>query len=158
SDAMLVFLHRANQDEIELANLAKDRSSDKAVKDYADLVIRDHKKADDEVQSFAKSHNVDLRQAARDLQAALEEIDDAGWSREVQAPTGEYRRPLTKEILAGRTSGHRSAMEDLGKLDGPEFDRQFAKTMASDHHRVMERLKTVRSNESDRDLTPLIDK
>ncbi len=162
SSAALVFLHHVNQNEIEIANLAKDRSGNKAVKDYADMIITDHKKADDEVQSFAKAHNIDLKQAEQEVQAIREKrreaIDDELRSRAVQSPTGEYMRPLNAEALAGMGSKHKKALEDLGKLKGPEFDREFAKTMTTDHHNAIERLQNIRSRESDRDLGQLIDK
>ncbi len=159
---LAAFLHRVNQDEIETANLAKDRSNNKAVKDYADMIVTDHKKADDQVMSFAKSHNIDLKQAEKDLQAMREtqreRIDDAVRSRELQSPTGEYMRPLNREALTDMASDHKKEIENLSKLKGPEFDRQFAKTMANDHRHVIDRLKFLRSRERNQDVTALIDK
>jgi len=52
---------------------------------------------------------------------------------------------------------HQKALDELGKLKGPEFDRRFAKALADDHRKVIDHLKTVRANATDRDLA-LIDK
>ena len=143
ADDYLGMLHRSNQYEIAMANLAKDRSSNQAVKDYADLVISDHKKADDELQSVA---------AADDM--------DAARSREVQSANGEYFRPMPRAGMgvSGMAAEHQKALDELGKLKGPEFDRRFAKALADEHRKVIDHLKTVRANATDRDLAQLIDK
>ncbi len=161
SGAVLGMLHRSNQHEISLANLAKERSSNNAVKEYADTIINDHKKADDEVQSFATAHNIDLKQDLHAMQEGHKGDLDAARSREVQSATGEYARPMPSAGTggSGMAAEHKKAIDDLGKLKGPEFDRQFAKTMADSHRKVIDHLKTVRSNPTtDRDLTQLIDK
>jgi len=143
ADDCVGMLHRSNQYEIAMANLAKDRSSNQAVKDYADLVISDHKKADDELQSVA---------AADDM--------DAARSREVQSATGEYFRPMPRAGMgvSGMAAEHQKALDELGKLKGPEFDRRFAKALADEHRKVIDNLKIVRANATDRDLAQLIDK
>jgi len=139
ADDYVGMLHRSNQYEIAMANLAKDRSSNQAVKDYADLVISDHKKADDELQS---------------------DDMDAARSREVQSAAGEHFRPMPRAGMgvSGMAAEHQKALDELGKLKGPEFDRRFAKAMADDHRKVIDHLKTVRANATDRDLAQLIDK
>lgn len=53
---------------------------------------------------------------------------------------------------------HQKALDELGKLKGPEFDRRFAKALADEHRKVIDHLKTVRANATDRDLAQLIDK
>ena len=143
ADDYLGMLHRSNQYEIAMVSLAKDRSSNQAVKDYADLVISDHKKADDELQSVA---------AADDM--------DAARSREVQSANGEYFRPMPRAGMgvSGMAAEHQKALDELGKLKGPEFDRRFAKALADEHRKVIDHLKTVRANATDRDLAQLIDK
>src|SRR5215472_1014386 len=146
ADDCVGMLHRSNQYEIAMANLAKDRSSNQAVKDYADLVISDHKKADDELQNASQEIHRDDMDAAR--------------SREVQSASGEYFRPMPRAGMgvSGIAAEHQKALDELGKLKGPEFDRRFAKALADDHRKVIDHLKTVRANATDRDLAQLIDK
>lgn len=144
SAAVLGMLHHSNQREVALANLAKERSSNSEVKDYADLIINDHKKADGEVQSFATAHNIDLKQ---DVHA--------------QTATGEYARPTPPAGTAGggMAAEHKKQIDELSQLKGPEFDRQFTRTMAESHRKVIDHLKTIRANPTtDRDLAQLIDK
>jgi putative membrane protein len=93
------------------------------------------------------------------MQERHQEDMDAARSREVQSATGEYFRPMPRVPTGvGLAAEHKKAIDDLGKLKGPEFDRQFAKAMAEDHGKVIVQLKTVRSNATDRDLMQLIDK
>jgi putative membrane protein len=157
--AILGMLHRSNQYEIAMANLAKDRSSNPAVKDYADLIISDHKQADEELQSFATAHGLDLEHDLHAMQERHQDDMDAARSREVQSATGEYFRPMPRVGMGvGLAPEHKKTIDDLGKLKSGEFDRQFVKAMADDHRKVIVHLTTVRSTETDRDLMQLIDK
>jgi putative membrane protein len=51
---ILGVLHAANVGETSAANIAKDRSSDSAVKAFADMMIADHTKADHEGMALAQ--------------------------------------------------------------------------------------------------------
>ena len=141
--AVLGMIHHSNQSEIALASLAKQKSSNSAVKDYAEAIINDHQKADDEVQSFATSHNIALKQYVHG-----------------QTATGESANPMgTAGTAGGGTAEHKKPIDELSQLKGPEFDRQFTRTMADTHRKVIEHLKTIRANPTtDRDLAQLIDK
>src|SRR5262249_24107436 len=147
---VLGMLHWSNQREIALANLAKQKSSNSAVKDYADTIINDHQKTDAEVQSFATAHNVDLKQ---DLHAMQEK-------REGQTATREARTmPPAGRGGGGMSAENKKAIDELSQLKGPEFDRQFVRTMAESHRKVIEHLKTARANPTtDRDVAQLLDK
>ena len=154
--AILGVLHKANQDEIAMAKLANERSSNKAVKDYADTITADHKKADDEIMSFAKAHNLDLKEGLHAAKERVEQNREAAEAREVQSATGGYSH--AGAAMGDQAAAHKQAMEDLGKLNGPEFDKKFVKTMAVDHRRVIDHLTTIRSKAKDPEFTQLIDK
>ena len=47
-----------NGDEIQLAELAKKKSSDNRIKDFADMLIRDHQKANEDLKKIAMNMNV----------------------------------------------------------------------------------------------------
>ena len=160
ADDCVGMLHRSNQYEIAMANLAKDRSSNQAVKDYADVVISNHKKADGELQSVATAHKIDLEHELHAIQERYQDDMDAARSREVQSATGEYFRPMPRAGMgvSGMAAEHQKALDELGKLKGPEFDRRFAKALADEHRKVIDNLKIVRANATDRDLAQLIDK
>ncbi len=159
---VLGFLHQADLDEIEMASLAKDRSSNDAVKSFADQMIKDHRNVDTDLDTFAKSHNIDLKQATDQFIKGMQKLsqikEDMLVSHSVQSPFGEYARPFGPEGVGSPTL-HQEEMDELRKLKGPDFDRQFLRDVVSDHERVIRRLKTVRSRSTDnQDLTRLIDK
>jgi len=159
---VLGFVHQANLDEIEMANLAKDRSNNDAIKSFADQTIRDHRNVDADVDAFARAHNIDLKQATDQFTKSAQRLsqikEDMLLSREVQSPIGEYARPFGSEGL-GSPNLHQEEMNGLQKLKGPDFDRQFLRDVVSDHERVIRRLKTIRSRSSDnQDLARFIDK
>ncbi len=162
SGFVLGFLHQADLDEIEMASLAKDRSSNDAVKSFADQMIKDHRNVDADVDAFAKSHNIDLKQATDQFIKASQKLsqikEDMLVSHEVQSPFGEYARSFGPEGV-GSPNLHQEEVDELRKLNGPDFDRQFLRDVVSDHERVIRRLKRVRSRSTDNpDLTRLIDK
>ena len=156
------FIHQTDLDEIEMASLAKDRSSNDAIKSFADQIIKDHRNVDTDLDAFAKAHNIDLKQATDQYIKASQKLsqikEDMLLSREVGSPIGEYARPFGPEGL-GSPSLHQEEMDELRKLKGPDFDRQFLRDVVSDHGRVIRRLKTIRSRSTDNaDLARFIDK
>src|SRR5262249_54060213 len=74
---------------------------------------------------------------------------------EVRSPIGEYARPFSD--LAPK-SLHQQQMDELRKLTGPSFDRQFARDMVDDHQRAIDRLMRVRARLDDPGVNELIDK
>jgi predicted outer membrane protein len=159
---VLAFIHQADQDEIEMASLVKDRSSNDAVKNFADQMTKDHRNVEADLEAYAKSHNIDLKKATDQFNKACQKLsqikEDMLLSREVQSPLGEYARPFGPEGL-GSPNMHQEEMDELRKLKGPDFDRQFLRDVVSDHERVIRRLKMVRSRSTDNpDLSRLIDK
>jgi predicted outer membrane protein len=145
-----------------LAFLVKDRSSNDAVKNFADQMTKDHRNVEADLEAYAKSHNIDLKKATDQFNKACQKLsqikEDMLLSREVQSPLGEYARPFGPEGL-GSPNMHQEEMDELRKLKGPDFDRQFLRDVVSDHERVIRRLKMVRSRSTDNpDLSRLIDK
>lgn len=62
-DAEVIFLNKAlmsNHYEIEVAKLAKQKSNNDEIKAYAEMLINDHEKIVDELQSLAKAKEVAL--------------------------------------------------------------------------------------------------
>lgn len=86
--------------EVALGNMARERGTSDAVKQFGERMVQDHTRANEEVNRLAAA-------------------------RGVGTPTDSDRH-------------HRRAMDKLGKLQGAEFDREFAKAMVDDHERTVE--------------------
>jgi putative membrane protein len=154
---ILLFIHQADQNEIEMAKLAKDNSSSQKVKNFADQIIKDHKSADEQVQTYAKNHKIDLDALHRRLsEKDQDQIELDRRARAVGSATGEWA--WTWEHAVRSESGHKTALDNLRKLKGAEFDREFTRAMVEDHQMAIDRLSSARSTTGDPELRNLIDK
>jgi putative membrane protein len=86
---------QAGMAEVELANLALSKSQNEDVKQFAQMMITDHGKANDELKGLAVQKKYEFPA----------EIN------------------MTQKALA----------ENLSKLSGAAFDREYAKAMVTDH-------------------------
>ena len=91
---------QANIGEIDVARVALQKSDNKDVKDYANMIQSDHKNT-------------------------LEDLTDLMIDKNVQPP----------KTVAAETQ---QDMNRMNSLTGPEFDREFANKMVSDHEKAVE--------------------
>ena len=94
---------QANIGEIDVARVALQKSDNKDVKDYANMIQSDHKNT-------------------------LEDLTDLMIDKNVQPP----------KTVAAETQ---QDMNRMNSLTGPEFDREFANKMVSDHEKAVELFK-----------------
>ena len=112
------FLSRAmemNIAEIRMAELAVDRAQNPNVKNFAQMVIRDHN------QSLARVRNL------RDNRLALS-----------VAGKTDIDQKTTKSIAdVSITPQDQQTLDRLSKLSGADFDREFMNTMIQDHREAI---------------------
>lgn len=101
-------LHRENQHEIAMGNLAQQQSADPAVKAFAQRLVTEHTQADQKLQQIAQSQRVNLKKATKP------DKDD-------------------QQILSA-----------LQRVQGPEFDREFLRSIIDDHERDIQKLGEAR--------------
>ena len=172
--ALLIFIHNADQRDIEMANLAKDNSNSKQVKDFADKVISDSKASDNQVQTYARSHNIDLTKgptgtggsgtsaaSKADSKAALDDqLELERRVRAVGSATGEYAfmaEPRHSREAALARAEHQGALGKLRNLKGPEFDREYSRTMVKEEQHAVDQLTAARSHLSDPAIIVIVD-
>jgi putative membrane protein len=150
-------IHQANQDEIAMARLAKDRSGSKNVQDFANRIIQDHQAAEAQVQTYAKSHKIDLADLGRTLSAMTrEQIIEDREARAVGSATGEWAWTWEHALQTG--DEEKTELGKLRQLNGPAFDREFARAMVDGHQMLIDRLKDAKARAIDSDLKGLIEK
>ncbi len=155
-------IHHDNQAEIELANLAKQNSSSDAVKKFADRIVADHSKADEQVVALAQSKNIDLPSGAQ--MARLHQMrQDERQSKAAGSPTGEYAHTTTGiggagSEHVGEMAEHHAMIDKLRSLKGAEFDREFVRAMVNGHQKAIDELTRARSQINDTEMVSLIDK
>jgi putative membrane protein len=96
--------------EVEVAKLAADKSANTDVKAFAQRLVTDHSKANDEVVKLAKDENVTLK------------MDP---TKPMKADHGDMTKGDHATMHAGVTN--------LKTLEGAAFDRAFIDQMVKDH-------------------------
>lgn len=122
---VLSILHVKNEQEIQAGQLALERGTSDAVKQYGQMLVDDHTANDTKVRATAATAGLTLLEPAR-----------------------------VKELLArekGLTTPRPDPLEELRGLNGAEFDRRFAELMTQGHRELITLVEaaqsTVTSNE-----------
>jgi putative membrane protein len=115
-EQVLAKLHHVNQEEIKAGQLAQKNGSTQQVKDYGQMLVTDHQKADKQVQQVATKMHVELSSQNLDQQQ-MEKM-----------------------------KVHQNKLEQLRAMKGKEFDRGFAQMMSNGHQEVIDMVKNAQAN------------
>ncbi len=125
----LAKLHHDNEMEIQMGKLARQNGQSKQVKQYGELLIKDHALADKQIMALAKKKNIDLTMPA----------------------------PKTEEERAEMQSAM-DEMKRLETLKGEEFDREFAKMMVKDHQKAVDLIEGTLTQTQDAKVSSVLAK
>lgn len=112
--------------EVEIGKLAKSRASDSNVKAFADMMVQDHSKANDQLMALAKSKGVTLPSAGARPTTTTAAAD---------RPTGAAG--AGESMTASGTSGEQAGGK-LATLNGAEFDRAYMTQMVEEHEKTVQ--------------------
>jgi predicted outer membrane protein len=166
-DAVLLsFIHHANQREIELAKLAKEKSNSPQVKAFADRLLADHQAADDRLATFAKGRGVDLDAVRAQVRSQAEKIEQERRSRAVGSASGEWAFMAEPDMdretarLAARLAmaEYSSSLAELRLVTGASASRQFVQAVIKDHRMVIDRVTHARSRIVNAEVASFVDK
>ena len=132
TEKLLNKLHTCNATETELAKLAIEKSENETVQEYADMLTRDHRQADQKVRNLASARNITLK-----------------------APETELARGPGAESGAAK-SEYRKEYERLQSLSGKEFNREYTMWMTKAHQKMLETLENARVEIDDPQVKTLI--
>ena len=159
---LLSFIHYANQREIDLAKLGKEKSDSPQVKAFADRLLTDHQAADDRLVTFAKGRGVDLDAVRARVRATAETLEQERRSRAVGSASGEWafmsEPGVDREAAQLAMAEFATSLGELRTLTGPSFSRQFVQVVVKDHQMVIDRVTRARSRISDPEVTSVVDK
>jgi putative membrane protein len=159
---LLAFIHHANQREIDLAKIAKERSDSPQVKAFADRLIADHQAADDQILSFAKGRGLDLEAVRAQVRATAETVELERRARAVGSATGEWafmaEPPMDRQAAQLAMAQYASSVDELRTLTGASLARSFVQAVIKDHQMVIDRVTRARAGISDPELTSFVDK
>ncbi len=129
SQEVLSDLHHANQVEIQMGKLAKEKGSSENVRQYGERLMKDHQEADREIQTLAEKNGITLV------------------------------APLTLSVLDRvAASREERIMTDLARKGGKDFDKAFAEAMVDDHERDIDKLKDAQKSLVQPDVKDLVAK
>lgn len=115
---------QANQGEIEMGRLALQKASNSSVKTYAQRLIDDHTKNQEELESLAREKGVTL-------------------------PTAGYGRTKAEPE---ESASERAEMQRLSRMSGAEFDRAFVMQAVQDHEKAINTFEEEMRSTNDADI------
>lgn len=142
---ILSLIHMKNQEEIQIGQLASSKGSDAAVRNYGEMLVRDHTSADAKVQSVASQANITL-------------MSDAETRRLTHAEKSGTQPDRLHEKYADDSNVQRTKdpMEELRSLNGADFDRAFAEKMAKGHAKLIAEVEKAQSQVRDAQTRQLL--
>jgi putative membrane protein len=124
--------------EVELGKLAVDKASSPDVKQFAQRMVDDHSKANDELMQLASQKGITLSNA--DHQAMMSNAD-----------SGTNSTNSSDKAHQAMMKGQ--AMKDkLSNLSGADFDREYMSMMVKDHTKDVKEFEDASTKAKDADL------
>ena len=131
SQELLSRIHSANQEEIKAGEMALKKASSMRVKEYAQKLISDHKKADQLVQDLAKKENIKL--TASPMPKSSHEtgkmVEHVATNQKLKslAPGADF----DKAYVDAMADGHRDVIHTLSSADttDPQVKRLVAELL-----------------------------
>jgi putative membrane protein len=134
-------LHHANQMEIALGNLAKERASSREVRDYGDRLVRDHQNAEREMIEFARNHGISISQPP-----AVKRAQDKKAMEKLRGLNGSE---LDRELVSMMVKDHRKVIDQMtaarSRFTDPKLDALLDKMLPvlKEHLEAAENLERV---------------
>lgn len=114
--ALLERLHHANQQEIQLGQLAQKNSQNPEVRAFGEMMVKDHTALDQKLTDYAKTKGMKLAEMPKPL------------------------NDVEKKVMAA----DKAAMEELQVLQGPPFDSCYMAGQVGDHDAVLGKVLAAR--------------
>ncbi|OQP65619.1 DUF4142 domain-containing protein [Niastella populi] len=100
----------AGKAEVEFAKLAKDRATNPRVKNFAEMMIRDHTVANDDLMAIARDKSVTLPSTLGDHQDDLEDLSKKNGAE------------FDKAYMKAMVNGHEEVVSDFEKAAQNDID------------------------------------
>ncbi len=130
--------------EIELSQLAVSKSSNDDVKQFAQRLIDDHSKANDELKQLAQSKGVILPESHGTMSGTSDSTMNSS------SKTMSHANMNAKDHQA--MMEHQKMKEKLSKLSGAEFDKAYMSAIVKDHEKAVAMYEKVAKDSKDADV------
>jgi predicted outer membrane protein len=176
-------IHKVNQLEIALGNLATEKATSQSVKDYAQMLVTDHQAADKKVMDFANANNIML---ATMMPATREQAPSTATDPAMRPPAGTTAGVPTPSVPGAPTPGAaappagtpggaasdaspmaaaqpaeldaqgKRTLAKLEKLEGVKFEKAYLTQMVNGHAKTAAKLKTAEKRAQNPELKTLV--
>jgi len=146
--------------EVELGRMAVDKASSADVKQFAQRMVDDHSKANDELMQLASQKGVTIS-----ADHAMMQGDDHTSMSDNSTGAGQTSTASTDQTntantgqMSGASKDHQVMMkaqatkDKLSKLSGADFDRQYMEMMVKDHVKDVKEFEEASTKAKDADV------
>ncbi len=124
--------------EVATSQLAMEKAANADVKTFAQRMIDDHTKANQELMQIAASKNITMPQGTMGMmsssgQQSGQRTDSTGTQPRTVAPT----ETQTDQRAANLSGKHRDTYNRLAKLSGDQFDKEYMRTQLKAHEQAI---------------------
>ncbi len=156
-EAMTIWsIYQSNQNERDMATLAKDKTNSQKVKDLSGRLLEDSRTADAKIRAYASKRHIDLDALSHQVTRTIDDqLEGDRMVHSVGSSMGEYAFTAENAVKTSKEAG--TAIGKLRRLDGSEFDRAYARNVVSDHQTLIDVLANARKQANDPDMNELID-
>ena len=126
------FLSKAmeiNKAEMQLAEMAMNKSQNARVKDFADMIVRDHKEAMDKLKDLHEARIAGRSKTGSTTGSTTSGATNQTTRNSIDQQSGTDA-PLTPE--------HKRVADRLASLSGANFDREFINEMVRGHREAIQ--------------------
>jgi len=137
---------KGGHEEVEMGQMAITKASNSKVKDFAQMLIRDHTKANTELMRIARSNNVDLPAYSADNSRSSSSSASSSSSSN-SSPTGASRPgpsnspnspPSASDATTKNPPASHAGDTDWASYTGSDFDKRYIDRQVQDHRKTID--------------------
>lgn len=150
------FVHAATRSgtkEVKLSRLALGKTENPKIREFAQVMVDDHSKANAELQEIAQRQGIQPSPSQSDSDKNRSDNPGSGEERDHPPRSGNNNPLITnrtdqainsnpkpredRDLDSDSPEAHRRTHEDLDRASGAEFDRLYVAAMVQDHKRAV---------------------
>ncbi len=137
----LADVHQVHVHELALAQLAKEKSQDPGIKEYAEVMIRDHSSADADLVQLASREGIVIEGA--DKARYQDQLDTVERLRGLDGP--QFDQAYALEMVQSHAKALELVQTSMTTIQDPELRTYFEKIQPAlkDHHERAQKLRPV---------------
>lgn len=144
---------RGGQMEVHMGKLGVQKAQNEQVKQFAQKLIDDHTKANQELKQIASSKGITLPDSADEVAGTGRDTDRSRVREKSDAEAGSSRQKVRDRAAAsGEKAGNKAEMQKLHSLSGTDFDREFVRMAVTDHEKDVKEFEKASQKLDDAEL------